>query len=307
MWNYVQNVLVPVDRNTKTFQPIVRALFIGEIGFVLFLVVWLSSIIYPQSKTDFLSIIDFFLIICLFVLLPIQSMYYSYNSIKLYRAFRKSPQKFSQKHEKAVLNWIRILVFGYLGLIIAVLISVVLEEYIFKGLSYVSVLLYLIIIGTYILKQKDQFIEKELKKQLKKDKEESILNSEKYKTYLELKLSLMNLVETEQLYLNKALTIHEMASLLGTNSKYLSETINTLLNQSFVSFINNYRVSHARKLLSDPENNHYTLETIGEMSGFNSKSSFYAVFKKVEGITPSKYKLNQQDQIKKKIKRLGGQ
>ena len=50
------------------------------------------------------------------------------------------------------------------------------------------------------------------------------------------------------------------------------------------------RVEQSKKILIDPKYANYTISSIGLESGFNSKSTFYTVFKKHTGITPLAYK-----------------
>jgi len=73
----------------------------------------------------------------------------------------------------------------------------------------------------------------------------------------------------------------------------LSLIINIYGDNSFVDYINVLRIEQAKKLLIDPKYTNYTIVSIGLESGFNSKSSFYAVFKKYTDITPSEYRKKQ--------------
>ena len=50
------------------------------------------------------------------------------------------------------------------------------------------------------------------------------------------------------------------------------------------------KISQAKLLLLNPEYEDYTITSIGLESGFNSKSTFYTVFKKHTGLTPNEYK-----------------
>lgn len=103
---------------------------------------------------------------------------------------------------------------------------------------------------------------------------------------------LLDKITKEKIYLDFDLTLRKTAKEIGTNEKYLSNAINTIHNVSFSNFINNYRVAHAENLLNDSKFEQYTIETIGNMSGFNSKSNFNSVFKKITGKTPKEFKLN---------------
>ncbi len=97
------------------------------------------------------------------------------------------------------------------------------------------------------------------------------------------------LIEKEKLYKKEDFSLNELSQLIDSNSKYLSQAINHHLEISFVDFINNYRVQEAKKQLSDPRNSNITLEAIGALCGFNSKSTFIRAFKKVTNNTPSQY------------------
>jgi AraC-like DNA-binding protein len=94
-------------------------------------------------------------------------------------------------------------------------------------------------------------------------------------------------METERPYLAPELTLGELAAQLRTNNSWLSKVINAGCGQNFNDFINEYRVREAEQRLCDPRFGHYTLLAVALEAGFNSKSTFNRVFKKLRGITPS--------------------
>ncbi|MFM6975467.1 MAG: helix-turn-helix domain-containing protein [Sphingobacteriaceae bacterium] len=49
------------------------------------------------------------------------------------------------------------------------------------------------------------------------------------------------------------------------------------------------RVDHARKLLENGSAGELSIEGIGKMSGFASRSSFYDAFKSETGLTPTEF------------------
>ena len=106
----------------------------------------------------------------------------------------------------------------------------------------------------------------------------------------ELGNRLSDLMDHERPFLDPKLTLHQLARMADTNEKYLSAFLNESFKQNFFSFINDYRINYAKSLLNDPSNDHFTLETIGNMAGFHSKSSFNSAFKKSTGVTPSEFK-----------------
>ena len=98
---------------------------------------------------------------------------------------------------------------------------------------------------------------------------------------------LQQLMADEQPWLEPELTLAELAHRLHTNTSLLSHVINTGCGQNFNDFVNSYRVAEAERKLQDPRLAHYSLVGIALESGFNSKSTFNRVFKKLTGGTPS--------------------
>ena len=97
---------------------------------------------------------------------------------------------------------------------------------------------------------------------------------------------LLTLMVEEQPWLEPELTLAELAHRLRTNTSLLSHVINTGCGQNFNDFVNRYRVAEAERKLQDPRLAHYSLVGIALESGFNSKSTFNRVFKKLAGRTP---------------------
>ena len=98
---------------------------------------------------------------------------------------------------------------------------------------------------------------------------------------------LLALMATEQPWLEPELTLTELAQRLRTNPGLLSKVINTGCGQNFSDFVNTYRVQEARRKLADARYAHYSLVGVALESGFNSKSTFNRVFKKLSGQAPS--------------------
>ena len=95
-------------------------------------------------------------------------------------------------------------------------------------------------------------------------------------------------MQEHQLFKKPALKLKELASVTGIQAHTLSQVLNEVYPYGFATYVNEKRIEEAKKLmLSD---SHFTLEGIGYESGFNSKSSFYTVFKKMTGFTPAEYK-----------------
>lgn len=96
--------------------------------------------------------------------------------------------------------------------------------------------------------------------------------------------------QQERPYLEANLTLSALAQRLEVTPNYLSQTLNQHFAQNFFDFINAQRVTRAKQLLSDPEQNDKTILEVAYESGFNSKSAFYAAFKKHQNQTPSAFR-----------------
>jgi AraC-like DNA-binding protein len=84
----------------------------------------------------------------------------------------------------------------------------------------------------------------------------------------------------------------DVARELGVNYKYISQAINHKFGKNFISLISEYRIEEAKKMIFHPDSQNITLEAIGELCGFQSKSTFFIAFKKITGQTPMQFKEN---------------
>ncbi len=100
---------------------------------------------------------------------------------------------------------------------------------------------------------------------------------------------LLQYMEEEKPYLNGKLSLKEVAEKMNISTNHLSQVINENLEKNFFDFINGYRVNLAKEKMSDPLNKKYTILSLAYDCGFNSKSSFNAIFKRYEGLTPSEF------------------
>jgi len=98
---------------------------------------------------------------------------------------------------------------------------------------------------------------------------------------------LLHLMTEERPWLEPELTLAELAQRLCTHPAQLSKIINLGCGQNFNDFVNAYRVAEAQRKLADPRYTHYSLLGVALESGFNSKSTFNRVFKKLSGQAPS--------------------
>jgi AraC-like DNA-binding protein len=88
-------------------------------------------------------------------------------------------------------------------------------------------------------------------------------------------------------YKNPDLKLHELSREIQISGHQLSALLNEHLGKNFTTYINEFRIAEACKMITTDQR--YTLEAIGYEVGFNSKSTFFAAFKKIKGVTPSNF------------------
>jgi AraC-like DNA-binding protein len=104
---------------------------------------------------------------------------------------------------------------------------------------------------------------------------------------------LIKIMEIQMPFLNTELTIKNLAELIELPPYQVSELINKGFNKNFYDFVNYFRIEEAKMQLLNPKNDNLTLEGIGNNCGFKSKSTFFAIFKKITGYTPSEFRNRQ--------------
>jgi len=81
-------------------------------------------------------------------------------------------------------------------------------------------------------------------------------------------------------------SLQELANEVGLSLKKLKEGFKQIYGDSVYSFLFDYKMEYARKLLSTNEHN---VNEVGHKVGYSTSSHFIAAFKKKYGTTPKKY------------------
>lgn len=92
----------------------------------------------------------------------------------------------------------------------------------------------------------------------------------------------------EKPYLNPELKLSDVAARLDVSTVKLSQMLNVYAKTNYYDFVNRYRLDEFKMRLSDRHYANYTQLALAESCGFK-RSSFFATFKKVEGVTPMEY------------------
>ncbi len=99
-------------------------------------------------------------------------------------------------------------------------------------------------------------------------------------------------IVTIQQYLNKhysePLLLKDVAAVHYTDMYYLSTKFKEMVGYSFKQYLTNLRISHAKMML---QNSKHPISKIAVDCGFSESTNFIRVFKKSEGTSPLKYRI----------------
>lgn len=106
---------------------------------------------------------------------------------------------------------------------------------------------------------------------------------------------IQTIMQDQELFLRQELTLKEFALEVGAGPRAVSQAINQGLGMRFIDFVNSYRVERVKALIDKEQMGHLNLTGIALESGFNAKSTFNRVFKKMTGQRPSEYQKKAQN------------
>lgn len=100
----------------------------------------------------------------------------------------------------------------------------------------------------------------------------------------------LEIFESKDQFLQKGITLGSLAKKIKTNSRYLSEIINTYKGKNFATYLNDLRIDYAiNRLANDKKFRSYKLTFIAEELGYNNEQAFTLAFKKRTGTPLSIY------------------
>lgn len=216
--------------------------------------------------------------------------------------------------EKISLNWLRYLVYGLCVIWLVV-------AYGEDSLIFISLVVFVFLLGFFGIKQNGIFTHttqfsysnlppiesSSLNNQISKEEKyafEGSVSTDVKPKYAKSGLSaeqsksihndLLGLMKKKRLFIEPTLSLNDLADELQIHPNYLSQSINEQEGKNFYDFINYLRVEEFKRISTLPENKKYTILTLSIDAGFNSKSSFNRYFKKVTGLSPSEFIINNQ-------------
>lgn len=224
-----------------------------------------------------------------------QSLFYCFISYLRIRKHKRNILSFASSVSEIDLNWLE----NIIKLLLLLTVSISIYEAIFDT-EHLNLLLNILsiyivfFVGINILKQKEIFFTEESKREaintvLEEEFTEKKLLSDKELQKLMQKVD--HLMQNEEVYLENEINLIKMAKMISVTPHQLSYTINKGYQMNFFQFVNKFRIEKAKELLLDDKMDKFSILGIAYESGFNSKTTFYNMFKKETGQTPSSFKL----------------
>ena len=116
----------------------------------------------------------------------------------------------------------------------------------------------------------------------------SLYNNEvKEKPVVKKERVITGITKYMQEHLSEDVSLHILSEEFHLNSQYISQLFRNEIGVNFLTYLTNIRMEHAKKLLLSTS---LSIAEVSEQSGYGDYRVFTKVFKKSEGITPSKYR-----------------
>lgn len=189
------------------------------------------------------------------------------------------------RHHQQIERIVSIAVF-VIALVIAVFLWIVWHKN--RRLSRQNVHLYERTVEMINAEEEEQRRRKSLEEELDKYKRQDGQRKEKYQynnlgeaDKSQLNEQILAVMENSPEIYSPDFTAEQLARMVGSKYKYVSQVINEIYGRNFSTFLNEYRIKEACRRIGDRE--HYgnlTTEAIAHGVGFKSRTTFIASFKK---------------------------
>ncbi|OHD07128.1 MAG: hypothetical protein A2Y34_17380 [Spirochaetes bacterium GWC1_27_15] len=243
--------------------------------------------IYHDGNKILLPIIIWIIVLC-------YSVFYIVLIKNILKDYKKQIVNNFSNIKSINLNWLNYAINIFLIMNICFFIIGLLKLMIFQNFNWEKIIPLIATVGIFSLTYK-AFILPEIYTNIEDDNKD--INEQKYNKSL-LKTEnieynakkILEYIEKEKPYLDPDLSLVSLSEQINISRNDLSQIINTYFNKNFYDFINSYRIEEFKRILLNPENDKFTILSLAFESGFNSKSTFNDVFKKMTNQTPSQFK-----------------
>ena len=202
----------------------------------------------------------------------------------------QSKRPFLTTEDKKTFTFIKYLLFAiiyaYINFFAALVLPLLVNKIDYNdslnsGMIIIAGAIILFIVMSILLSPELLFDLKEKDKKVGKIIKESIEESTEMLNAIESKM-----IE-EKFYLNENFSSQDVLVHFEVTRNKLDELLTHIKGLSFADWLNSLRIEYAKNLLLT--HNKYTIDAISSMSGYSSRSAFYAAFKKVTNITPTEF------------------
>lgn len=240
-----------------------------------------------------------------------QFLYYTFHSISLLREEKAVIAKGFTLQAVEDKKWLILLFlsFGLFSLVMAVMVldsmvhSKQTDDIIFYILAFITITL---LIGLFAFKKRDlqakevlfSQIELSIENKGEQSSKKDLNNNQKHNGNNKSQMTTEKMEElrklisdrmSDKIFTDPKLSIEVLAKMINSNSKYVSQVFNDSFGSSFSNYINKLRIEEAKKIFCEQKSARYSIEGVGTMVGFQSKSTFNTQFRKFTGMTPGEY------------------
>lgn len=156
----------------------------------------------------------------------------------------------------------------------------------YRFFNYGILFLVALLLGRYLIIYKP-IIQRNLEKKNGELNQNQTINE----NFKELENIVRNHLNKSKVFLDPVLKLDTLSQDLNISKKTLSYLFNNHFKTNFYQFVAEYRIKYSIELMKNT-NNIYTIESLANFSGFNSRSAFNKYFKEFTGVSPSKYQMD---------------
>lgn len=252
-------------------------------------IIYLALLVLENNRPDgvgtYYSFITFFILA--------QSLFYAVISYLRIQKHKKNIRLFASNTDEIDLNWIE----NIIKLILFLIFAICIYEMLFDSdrlnivLNFISFYI-VFFVGINVIKQKEIYFSADNQKEdielVIEDgmDEKKLLPDEELQLYMK---KVDELMREKKVYLENDLNLIKLAEMVDLSPHQLSYVINKGFKNNFFQYVNAFRVEKAKEMLLKMKEHNLTILGIAYESGFNSKTAFYTMFKKLTGLTPSEF------------------
>ena len=278
---YVQKIsIIPVERITYW------VIYPGLMGVIMHLILGMVD----RNFTDWL-LENTYIYQIIYAISLVYSLYIIYRIVRLIQMHREEVRNQYSQPENRLLEWTSFFAFFCFALVATRIAALFMDRspvlhLIMSGLNIVIIAL--IAISGIFQYNVFNVISSSNNQQIPLGQEQagSSITATKGREILNKMDKLMN---DTKIYLRQDLTITDVAQEIKEHPRTISIALNTYYKKNFNTYINEFRILTAEKMLKEGYTQQKSIEGLSQEVGFRSKTSFYRSFKENTGLTPLEF------------------